>query len=86
MRGLLRRVVPHPDSYPLREDKEFADYRKKPLGLVKTKAERDKSAPDGQPAGWGAPARNLIPTSHAMAPRRGTSRSISASSPPRRRN
>jgi hypothetical protein len=52
MRGLLRRVVPHPDSYPLREDKEFADYRKKALGLIKGKEERDKSAPDGKPIGW----------------------------------
>jgi hypothetical protein len=52
MRGLLRRVVPHPDSYPLREDKEFADYRKKALGLIKGKEERDKSAPDGKPTGW----------------------------------
>jgi hypothetical protein len=52
MRGLLRRVVPHPDSYPLREDKEFADYRKKALGLIKGKEERDKSATDGKPIGW----------------------------------
>jgi hypothetical protein len=52
MRGLLRRVVPHPDSYPLREDKEFADYRKKALGLIKGKEERNKSAPDGKPIGW----------------------------------
>jgi hypothetical protein len=54
MRGLLRRVVPHPDSYPLREDKEFADYRKKALGLIKGKEERDKSTPDGKPIGWRA--------------------------------
>lgn len=52
MRRLLRRVVPHPDSYPLREDKEFADYRNKALGLIKSKEERDKSAPDGKPTGW----------------------------------
>lgn len=52
MRGLLRRVVPHPDSYPLREDKEFADYRVKALGLIKGKDSRDKSAPDGEPVGW----------------------------------
>ena len=51
MRGLLRRVVPHPESYPLREDKEFADYRKKALGLIKGKVERDKSTPDGNPDG-----------------------------------
>ena len=54
MRGLLRRVVPYPDSYPLREDKEFADYRKKALGLIKGREERDKSAPDGKPIGWRA--------------------------------
>lgn len=54
MRGLLRRVVPYPDSYPLREDKEFADYRQKALGLIKGKAERDKSATDGKPTGWRA--------------------------------
>jgi hypothetical protein len=54
MRGLLRRVVPHPDSYPLREDKEFADYRAKALGLIKGKEDRDKSAPDGKPIGWRA--------------------------------
>jgi hypothetical protein len=54
MRGLLRRVVPHPDSYPLREDKELADYRKKALGLIKGKGVRDKSAPGGKPAGWRA--------------------------------
>ena len=54
MRGLLRRVVPHPDAYPLREDKEFADYRQKALGLIKGKQARDKSAPDGKPKGWRA--------------------------------
>ncbi len=54
MRRLLQRVVPHPDSYPLREDKEFADYRKKALGLIKGKEERDRSAPDGKPTGWRA--------------------------------
>ncbi len=54
MRGLLRRVLPHPDAYPLREDKEFADYRKKALGLIKGNLERDKSAPDGKPTGWRA--------------------------------
>jgi hypothetical protein len=54
MRGLLRRVVPHPEAYPLREDKEFADYRNKALGLIKGEEERDKSAPDGKPTGWRA--------------------------------
>lgn len=52
MRGLLRRVVPHPDAYPLRDDKEFADYRQKALGLIKGNEKRDKSAPDGKPTGW----------------------------------
>ncbi len=54
MRGLLQRVLPHPDAYPLREDKEFADYRKKALGLVKGNLKRDKSAPDRKPTGWRA--------------------------------
>lgn len=52
MRRLLKRVVPHPDAYPLREDKEFADYRKKALGLLKAKTRRDKSSQDGKPTGW----------------------------------
>ena len=52
MRLLLLRVAKHPEAYPLRDDKEFADYRKKALGLVKGKKERDKSAPDGKPTGW----------------------------------
>ena len=56
MKEMLRRVLPERDLYPLGEDKEFADYRKKALGLVKGKgaSERDKSAPDGRPAGWRA--------------------------------
>ena len=54
LRILLKRVVPHPYAYPLREDKEFADYRKKVLGLIKAKKERDKSAPNGKPTGWRA--------------------------------
>lgn len=52
MCGLLRQVVPHPEAYPLRDEKEFADYRKKALGLIKGKGPRDKSAPDGKPMGW----------------------------------
>ena len=52
LRGLLRQVVPQPDAYPLREDKEFADYRKKALGLINGKAGRDKRAPDAKPPGW----------------------------------
>jgi hypothetical protein len=54
MRGLLRHVVPHPDAYPLRDDREFADYRGKVLGLFKRKGPRDKSAADGEPVGWRA--------------------------------
>ena len=52
LRELLRGVVPHPDAYPLRDDREFADYRQKALGLKKDKAQRDKSTADGKPAGW----------------------------------
>ena len=52
MRGLVKKVVKYPDAYPLREDKEFADYRKKALGLIKAKTRRDKSALDGKPTGW----------------------------------
>ncbi|MCB1206190.1 MAG: hypothetical protein KDN18_18155 [Verrucomicrobiae bacterium] len=52
MCGLIRNVVKNPSAYPLREDKEFADYRKKALGLVKIKDRRGKSAPDGLPKGW----------------------------------
>jgi len=54
MRCLLMRVVSHPNAYPLREDKEFADYRQKALGLIKGKKKQDKSAPDGLPMGWRA--------------------------------
>lgn len=52
MRGLMRGVLPNPETYPLREDREFADYRAKVLGLRKAKEERDKSTPDGKPPGW----------------------------------
>ena len=52
MRCLLQGVLPKPDVYPLREDKEFADYRKKALGLIKGKEKRDKSTADGKPTGW----------------------------------
>ena len=51
MRLLVRQVVDEPDSYPLKEDKEFADYRQKVLGLKKEKARLDKSSPDGCPIG-----------------------------------
>ena len=52
MRLLIRRVVEEPDQYPLREDKEFADYRHKILGLKKTSSKQDKSTSDNQPTGW----------------------------------
>lgn len=52
MRLMVRRMAPHPDSYPLREDKEFADYRKKALGLVRADNTRCKSTKDGKPRGW----------------------------------
>ena len=52
MRLLIRQVVDCPDEYPLNEDKEFADYRQKALGLKKTNSSQDKSSPDGHPTGW----------------------------------
>ncbi|MDP1591083.1 MAG: hypothetical protein Q8M07_25235 [Prosthecobacter sp.] len=52
MRLLMRGVVDQPDQYPLKEDKEFADYRQKILGLKKDRSKQDKSAPDGKPTGW----------------------------------
>lgn len=52
MRLLIRQVVDRPDEYPLNEDKEFADYRQKALGLKKAKSNQDKSSPDGHPRGW----------------------------------
>ena len=52
MVSILKQIVPHPDSYPLRADGEFADYRKKALGLAKSGEERGKSAHDGRPGGW----------------------------------
>lgn len=52
MRLLIQKVVDQPEQYPLVEDKEFADYRQKVLGLKKSNAIRDKSAPDGRPVGW----------------------------------
>jgi hypothetical protein len=54
MRNLLMQVVRHPNAYPLREDKEFADYRQKALGLVKGGGLRAKSNPEGKPTGWKA--------------------------------
>jgi hypothetical protein len=56
MREMLRRILPERDLYPLRDDREFADYRKKALGLVKGSgtSERDKSHPQGRPTGWRA--------------------------------
>lgn len=52
MRLLIRQVVECPEEYPLNEDKAFADYRQKALGLKKAKSNQDKSSPDGHPAGW----------------------------------
>jgi hypothetical protein len=52
MRLLIRHVVDESDQYPLKEDKEFADYRQKILGLKKDRSKQDKSAPDGKPTGW----------------------------------
>ena len=60
LRGLLCRVVAHPRAYPLREDKEFADYRQKALGLIKGNTRRDKSDRDGKPEGWRA-ALAMVP-------------------------
>lgn len=52
MRLLIQDVVAVPDQYPLLEDKEFADYRQKVLGLKKNKAKQDKSSLNGKPTGW----------------------------------
>jgi hypothetical protein len=52
MRLLIRQVVDRPDEYPLNEDKDFADYRQKALGLKKTKSRQDRSSPEGHPRGW----------------------------------
>lgn len=52
MRLLIRQVVDKPDQYPLLEDKDFADYRQKVLGLKKTSPKQDKSTPDNRPIGW----------------------------------
>lgn len=52
MRLLLIQAVDRPEEYPLREDRELADYRQKALGLKKNNARQDKSSPDGRPKGW----------------------------------
>lgn len=54
MRLLIRKVVDCPDEYPLDEDKAFADYRQKVLGLKKAKSTQDKSSSDNRPIGWKA--------------------------------
>lgn len=52
MRLLIRQVVNAPEQYPLTEDREFADYRHKILGLKKERGKHDQSSANGQPTGW----------------------------------
>lgn len=50
MMNVVRAVVPQPDSYPCREDKEFSTYCVNVLGL--RKEGHGKTARNGRPAGY----------------------------------
>jgi hypothetical protein len=51
LRVILCQLVKHPKSYPLRDEREFSDYRGK-IGLKRPKGIRCKSHPQGKPDGW----------------------------------
>lgn len=52
MREVIRKIAKHPGAYPLRDDREFSDYRGKVLGLKMDSQGRRTSNKDGEPEGW----------------------------------